>query len=247
VPWENLSGRLTIAATFAGIAVRYSFYLAGTFMFAVIGLIAVLIWTWTSHLEPVAAKPVLQIAAADLARLPLTSNASKSGIGWKETLQFGQLYDRDTDFTLIATMPSNLGPQIRRDVVGDSVDLRPISGASYYPISNYDLETRFGAVRAAEFRIAIDGRTKLCVSFLSRFDDAALSYKGWFCEANGARPSVNGLACMLDRVRLKAPLPSAEAQAFFSERQARPARCSADPVTQTTDTGTSRPLRRLRP
>jgi hypothetical protein len=248
VPSEDLSSRLATAANYAGIAARYSFYLTGTFMFAVFGLSAVTIWRWNSQLKPVEAKPVLQITATVLASLPVTSNAIKTRSGWKETLQYGHLYDRDTDFTLVMTMPINTGIPTRPDWFGDSLGLPAISSGLYYPTTNYDLETRFGAVRAAEFRITTDGRVKLCVSFLSRFDSGALSYKGWFCEANGARPNVSALACMLDRISLKAPLPSNEAQAFFTQRQARPGRCSADPVTQTTDTGYSpRQLRRLLP
>jgi hypothetical protein len=99
-------------------------------------------------------------------------------------------------------------------MVGAAWDQRPIAGASYDLVSNYDLKTRFGPARAAEFQIRTDQRIKLCVVFLSRFERAALSQMGWFCNANGARPSVNGLAWMRERISLKAPLPSAVAQAF---------------------------------
>jgi hypothetical protein len=34
----------------------------------------------------------------------------------------------------------------------------------------YDLETRFGAVRAREMRVDADGRWKQCLAFRSRFD-----------------------------------------------------------------------------
>jgi hypothetical protein len=49
---------------------------------------------------------------------------------------------------------------------------------------------------------------------------------------------------MLDRITLKGMLPTATAQNFFEERMKRSARCSAEPVSQTTDTRPPRPPRR---
>ena len=83
------------------------------------------------------------------------------------------------------------------------------------------------------------------MSYLSRFDTTAVYIKGWYCEASGARPNFHTLACMLDRVTLKGVLPTAAAQSFFEERMKRSARCSAEPVSQTTDTRPPRPPRRL--
>lgn len=143
-------------------------------------------------------------------------------------------------------MPSDPNQAQVRDYAWQMSDLRPLARTTYSGSTTYyDLETRFGPVRAANFQINSDGQTKLCVSYLSRFETLSLFYKGWFCEASGARPNFTKLACILDRLTLNGPLPSAPAQVFFDERIRRPARCSASPVSQTTDTRPSRPARRL--
>lgn len=62
----------------------------------------------------------------------------------------------------------------------------------------YDLETRFGAVRAMEMRIDADGLWKQCLAFQSRFDNPAIYLMGWSCDATGAQPSATALACTLE-------------------------------------------------
>ena len=64
-------------------------------------------------------------------------------------------------------------------------------------------------------------------------------------QANGARASYSGLACVLDKLTLRHPLPSPEANAFIEEHMKYAARCTAEPVSQTTDTSPRQPLRRL--
>jgi hypothetical protein len=59
---------------------------------------------------------------------------------------------------------------------------------------------------------------------------------GWFCDASGAKPSAATLACTLDRLTLDRDPDSKAANVFLRERLARPASCSAIPVSQTTDT-----------
>lgn len=242
----NNSRPISIAANYAGVAVRYAFYASGAFVFAIIGILVVLGWSRSAREVPVAAQPAVQITAPELTRLPTTSSAAKSSAGWHEVVQYGQLYDRDTDFTLVLMMPSAPDEFVIRDFSAEMLDLRPISAAVYaFPPAYYDLETRFGAVRAASFQIRADGRMKLCLSYLSRFETSAIYYKGWFCETSGARPNAYALACMLDRLTLKGPLPSSAAQSFFDQRLKRSAHCNAEPVTQTTDTRPPRPLRRF--
>ena len=104
----------------------------------------------------------------------------------------------------------------------------------------HDLETRFGALRATEFRVESDGQWKQCLAFASRFDTTAFYLVGSFCDASGAKPNAGTLACMLDKLTLDRDLASRDADAFLRTRMARPASCSAIPVSQTTDTG-SRP------
>ncbi|MES2750368.1 MAG: hypothetical protein V4661_03250 [Pseudomonadota bacterium] len=244
MPFDQSS--TSIVSSYAGKAVRYSFYAAGTVAFALIAIAVVRVSSFFSQPFSVSSKASFQIAAPELSRLKSTANAAKFSAGWQETLQYGRIYDRDTDFTLVVQIPSDPERTQVRDYSAEMSSLRPLTRSAYMGATTYyDLETRFGPVRAANFQINADGQTKLCVSYLSRFETSALYYKGWFCEANGARPNFHTLACMLDRVTLKGLLPSAGAQAFFEERARRPARCSAAPVSQTTDTRPPQRPRRL--
>lgn len=240
--------RISTIGNYAGTTVRYAFYAVGTVVLAMIGIVLAQVWGFFNQPSRVSATGALQIASPDLARLPTSGNTAKFNAGWQEVLQYGQIHDRDTDFTLVATMPGKPDVPVVRDYSSEMSSLRPLLRSVHYfgaPSTYYDLETRFGPMRAANFQINADGRTKLCVSYLSRFDTTALYLKGWLCEASGARPNVHGLACMLDRITLKGALPSAAAQGFVEERMKRPARCLAEPVSQTTDTRPRRPPRRL--
>jgi len=238
---------MSLVSTYAGRTVRYSFYVAGTVVFALIAIALVRVTSFFSQPSSVSTKASFQINSSELTRLSSTATAARFSAGWQEILQYGQVYDRNTDFTLVVNMPSNPTPVVR-DYSSEMSSLRPLlrsasmgMGATTY----YDLETRFGPVRAANFQINADGRTKLCVSYLSRFDTTAVYLKGWYCEASGARPNFHTLACMLDRISLKGVLPTAAAQTFFEERMKRSARCTAEPVSQTTDTRPPRPPRTL--
>jgi hypothetical protein len=149
----------------------------------------------------ISSKASFQISAPELSRLTPRANSARFNAGWQETLQYGQVYDRDTDFTLVINMPSNPDTPVVRDYSSEMSSLRPLLRTSYFGSSTYyDLQTRFGPVRAANFQINSDGQIKLCVSYLSRFETSAVYLKGWYCEASGARPNFHTLACMLDRI-----------------------------------------------
>ncbi len=234
-------------SSFAGKAVRYSFYAVGTIVLALIGITVMRVSSFFDQPTSVSTKASFQITSPDIARLSSTRNSAKFNAGWQEVLQHGRIYDRDTDFTLVVNMPSNPDTPVVRDYSSEMSTLRPLLRTAYMggTTNYYDLETRFGPIRAASFQANSDGQTKLCVSYLSRFDTTAVYLKGWLCEASGARPNFHTLACILDRVTLKGVLPTAAAQSFFEERMKRPGRCSAEPVSQTTDTRPPRPPRRL--
>jgi hypothetical protein len=238
---------LQVAAQTAGTFIRYAFYAIGLLTFSVIGLVALWIWNrLPSSPERMKVDPAFQIAAKDLARRPLYRKAENQSYGWVESLQYGQLYDRDVDMTVLMIVPKEAYQTLTRNYFSEVSSLRPIAGRSRSTSAFYDLETRFGSVRASEFMINSDGRNKLCISYLSRFDSPVFYLKGWYCEANGARPSFSAVACVLDQLTLKGDLPSAEATAFINERMRRPPKCSAEPVSQTTDTGQrQQPLKRL--
>lgn len=239
---------MSIVSTHAGRAVRYSFYIAGTVAFAFIAIAIVRVSSFFGQPSSVSSKASFQVNAPQLAQLSPTANSARFSGGWQDTLQYGQVYDRNTDFTLVINMPSDPGTPKVRDYSSEMSSLRPLLRSAYMGMgatTYYDLETRFGPVRAANFQINSDGQTKLCVSYLSRFDTTAVYLKGWYCEASGARPNFHTLACMIDRITLKGVLPTAAAQTFFEERMKRSPRCSAEPVSQTTDTRPPRPPRRL--
>jgi hypothetical protein len=240
-------GHIETASKYAGKAVRYSFYAVGTIVLALIGTTIIRVSNFFDQPTRVSTKASFEITSPDITRLASTRNSAKFNAGWQETVQYGQVYDRNTDFTLVVNMPSNPDTPVVRDYSSEMSSLRPLLRTAYMgAVSNYyDLQTRFGPVRAANFQINSDGQTKLCVSYLSRFDTTAVYIKGWYCEASGARPNFHTLACMIDRITLKGVLPTAAAQSFFEERMKRSARCSAEPVSQTTDTRPPRPPRRL--
>ena len=116
-----------------------------------------------------------------------------------------------------------------------------MSAGAAFSNTFYDLQTRFGPARAQEFRVDADGRRKLCLAYLSRFETPAVYLKGWYCETSGAKADPYELACDLDSLVLDASLASVDADAFLRERMKRPKACSGAPVTRTTDTRPYRP------
>jgi hypothetical protein len=227
--------RLSSAASHAGTAIRYAFYLGGAFVFAVIGI--AISYVWFNRVKQIDTLPAFRLAASQLSRLPASGHVVTGGrLGRVEVLQYGRLHSRDIDLTAVMVMPkvgtfmATEAGQLLRDVRS----LRPMRAVH---IKNYyDLDTRFGDMRAADMRVEADGRWKLCLSFLSRFDTTSLYLAGWYCDASGAKPSADVLACALDRLVLDKPLASKEADAFVRAHMARPANCSAVPVSQTVDT-----------
>jgi hypothetical protein len=241
--------RIGTVAGYAGTAIRYSFYVTGIVVFMVIGLAIVAIWNWLSAFPGVVSDGAsFAIGDSQVARRSAVFKSVSRSAGKLESLQYGQLHDRDTDMTVILVLPVTAYQNPARNYRHEIAELGPIAGRRHSSSDGfYDLQTRFGRVSAAEFWIDADGRAKLCASFLSRFNEPTLYYKGWYCEANGARPNLTTLACILDKLRLTQPLESAEATAFMQEAMKRPARCSSEPVSQTTDVRSGRraPLPRL--
>jgi hypothetical protein len=245
---DLLSPNITATLSIVGVIIRYSFYLVGALLFTLLA-IAVL-WSWRPQAKPQVLLPGFHLAATDFAPLRMRTRIVALGqTGRIEAKQYGQLHDREMDMTVAMTvLPKGRVPI--GDLLQQLYGLQRIGimdRAIIMPVQNfYDLETRFGEMRAAELRIDIDGRRKLCLGFTSRFDTEAVFLAGWRCEANGSRPNPSELACMLDGMVLDAPLASADADAFIRQRASRAASCSAVPVTQTTDTRTYIPRVRVR-
>lgn len=235
--------RAVTVATGAGIAIRYSFYLAGLFVF---GAIAIgIMWAFSNRPKLVETEPSFRITGSEIARLPSTSEVVTSGsIGRSEARLYGNLYGHSPDMAVILVTPPD-GRPIARDFATEMGIIPNLRRARprFKPVF-YDLETRFGTLRAAEMQVDADGRRKLCLAYLSRFDTPYVYLKGWICEASGAQPSAGALACLINGLALDRALPSREAEAYMRARASRGGFCQATPVTQTTDTRPYRPAPR---
>jgi hypothetical protein len=164
------------------------------------------------------AKPAFRIAAPELARLPVRSKVILSWHGRVETRHYGQIYDRDMDLTVALIMP--------RERPGQNHHRRPARHSRHQAAAQpprrlqylqYDLETRFGPLRATDVRVDTDGRWKQCLTYYSRFPSESIVLAGWYCDASGSKPSADRLACLLDRLVLDSPLESREADLFMRE------------------------------
>jgi len=229
------ASNVTTAVTGAAAVIRYSFYLFGAIVFGLIGLGT--LTAWNARVVHIDVPPAFHLASPHLARLPVTGEVIGSGpFGRAEIRHYGHLYNRDVDLTIALIMPRKMTPLLRE--LGQQVrDIRPMRNArAMFGSTYFDIETRFGSVRATDLRVDSDGQWKQCLAFLSRFDTLSVYFTGWYCDASGAKPSAERLACMLDRLTLDKDLASKEAEAFLRERIARPGSCSATPVSQTTDT-----------
>ena len=223
----------------AGTLVRFGFYAAGLGFFLVVGL--GLHYLWGNRVVRVDAKPAFRINDSSLASLPTTTRVISGGnLGRIEVINYGSIHNRESDLAVAMVTPdrtSAIDPQI-------AVSLRHaniMQNAQVLMTSNYyDLNTRFGEIRAVEMRVDSDGRWKQCLAYRSRFNDESAYLLGWSCDGSGAKPSADHLACVLDKLTLERPLASAEADAFLRAKALRPASCSARAVTQTSDTGSRR-------
>jgi hypothetical protein len=229
------TGQFSTILSLTGALIRYGFYFVAAIVLSVIGV--VMIWILGNRIKTVDDKPAFHLADSSIANLPTSSQIVTGGrLGRAEVIHYGTLHNRSTDLTIVMVLPPNgvmaesqLGVSLRE--TGLLGGVRPVMLPNFY-----DLETRFGAVRAMEMRVDADGRWKQCLAFQSRFDNPAIYLMGWSCDATGAQPSASALACTLDTFKMDGKLASTEADAFMRARMNRPANCSAQPVSQTYDT-----------
>lgn len=232
-------GQMMSAVTVAGGLIRYTFYAVGAVVLGGIGLFV--LWIYGHRVTTVDAPPAFSINAKAVANLPVRSSILKVGrLGRVEIMHYGAIHNRETDLTAALFMPPNGTVPVDR-LSANFHDANLLRNVRHIMTSTYhDLETRFGSVRAVEMRADIDGRWKQCLAYRSRFDVPSVYLMGWYCDGTGTRPSPHQLACTLDKLTLTRDLPSREANEFIRSKMARSANCSADPVTQTTDTGSRR-------
>jgi len=232
---------LTNAIGHVGTAIRYTFYSVGAIGFAIVGLF---FWSASSvfdyRVKTVADSPAFHLSASHLQRLPVSSQILSSKFyGRMEIRQYGQLYDRDVDLTVALVMPP-AGTPMLREFGRQLRDIRPMQTAqAVFGNFYFDIQTRFGPIRATDLRVHSDGQWKQCLAYLSRFESLSVYLTGWYCDASGAKPSAEKLACTLDKLTLDKDLASKEAEAFLRVRLSRPGSCSAEPVSQTTDVRSS--------
>lgn len=230
-PAAPFSALLSFTAAF----IRYGFYLVAAIVLGMIGV--VMIWILNNRIKTVDDTPAFHLADGSIANLPVTSQIFTGGrLGRVEVIHYGALHNRSTDLTIAMVLPPN-GVPAESQLAQSLREVGLLSGVRASMLPNfYDLETRFGAVRAMEMRVDADGRWKQCLAFRSRFDNPAVYLMGWSCDATGAQPSASALACTLDTFKMDGKLASAEADAFVRARMNAPANCSAQPVSQTYDT-----------
>ena len=233
--------RLSTVLLGAGLTVRFFFYLLGALFFLQI-LIATF-YFWSVREKNLDQAPSFKLTAAELARLPVkTKITTGTWAGRIEMRQYGDRHKPQTDMSIFMILPPN-GPPIER-YLGQEVLHVMGNAQAWITNATYDLTTRFGPAHAAELNLVADGRKKLCLGFLTRFDTPSVYFTGWYCEADGTKPSPNRLACILDGLVLDAPAAVGEADAFLRERIRRGASCNATPVTQTVDDRARSPVRR---
>lgn len=229
------ASHVAVAVTGVGIMIRYSFYLFGAIFFAMIVYVGG--YGWSARTKYVETDTSFRMTSSDLARLPVrTIVLDGTWAGREEVRHYGNLHDRDTDASFVMVVPPN-PIRVERYFGQEILDMPRLRNArASLSQRYYDMDTRFGAVRAADLNVNSDGFIKQCIVFLTRFETNAVYMKGWLCEASGAKPSADKLACMIDRMSLDKPLASKEAEAFLRAKMAKPASCLAVPVSQTTDT-----------
>jgi hypothetical protein len=235
--YETITAGAMPALTAAGAIIRYSCYAVVAGVMGVVGLSILSVWKVVP--QPVDAPPAFRIAAGEFAGRATSGHVvSSSRLGRAEVLQYGQLHNRNTDLAVALIMPPKgygMGTQFIQDLT--DVNLLRARRPMFLTQTHYDLDTRFGEYRATEMRVDTDGRWKQCLAYRSRFDTASVYLTGWYCDGTGSRPSVNSLACILDKLVIERELASKDADAFLRGRMAKSAYCRADSVTQTTDTG----------
>ena len=235
--YETITAGVVTPLAIAGTIIRYCYLAVGILTMGGIGLGVMSVANWVP--KAVDAPPAFRIAASEFASKATSGHVvTSSRFGRAEVLQYGQLYNRSTDLAVALIMPPKgigMGTQLLQDLA--DVNLLRVKRSYIMSQTNYDLDTRFGEYRATEMRVDTDGRWKQCLAFRSRFDTAAVYLTGWYCDGSGSRPSANALACILDKLVIERELASKDADTFMRGQMAKSARCQADTVTQTSDTG----------
>jgi hypothetical protein len=223
------------AVTVAGLLIRYGFYAIGMLVFGMVGIGIMSMWKVVPKV--VSDPPAFRIASGEFAAKPSSGHVQVSShYGRIEVVQYGELNNRSTDLAVMTVLPppdTFIGVRLVQDMT--DINLLQIKGPRVMSNAHYDLETRFGDLRATEMRVETDGRWKQCLSFRSRFGVPAVLIAGWYCDGTGAKPSAGALACSLDKLVLDRELATKGADTFMRERMGKPAHCQAAPVTQTID------------
>jgi len=238
---NNISSAVKVSGTL----IRYAFYAAGTLAFGLIAFAIVKVGGFISfaRVKIVDEAPSFRLVDGALTKLPAQGKVTSGGaLGRIEVRHYGRPHDRTANLSIALIVPPKPGERAVRPSASFA-DIRNTlaMNASSSVVSGtqrYDLETRFGPIRATEARINADGLIKPCLLFYSRFETEAVRLEGAICEADGSKPSPHGLACMLDGLVLDNRLPTPAADSFLRERMGQRPHCTSTPVSQTIDTRT---------
>jgi hypothetical protein len=238
---NNLSSALAVSGTFF----RYAFYAAGTLAFGLIAFAIIKVSNFMSltRIKTINDAASFRIVERGFTKL-LTQSKVTSGaaVGRIEVLHYGRLHDRTANLSIALILPPKPDDRLVRPDFATIRTTLAMNATNSAPAGTmrYDLETRFGPVRATEIRVNADGLIKPCLLFYSRFETDAVRLMGAMCEADGSKPSPHALACVLDGLVLDIRLPTEAADKFLREHMKQRARCTATPVSQTIDTSPRR-------
>jgi hypothetical protein len=233
---STVSSAVKVSGTFF----RYAFYATGMLAFVLIAFAIVRVNSFVSfnRVKTASDSASFRIVEKGFAKLPMQSKVTSGGaVGRIEVLHYGRLHDRAANLSIALVVPPKPDDRlVRPDFAAVRTTLAMNATNSALPsTARYDLETRFGPVRASETRVNADGLIKPCLLFYSRFDTEAVRLMGVMCEADGSKPSPHGLACVLDGLVLEGRLPAEAADRFLREHMSQRPRCTATPVSQTID------------
>ena len=236
---NNVSSAISVS----GALIRYAFYATGALAFGLIAFTIIKIGSFVSFNRVKVADEGASFRLVDsaLAKLPTQSKVTNGGaIGRIEVRHYGRPHDRTTNLSVALIVPPKPVDRAARPNFADIRTTLTMNGPSsaVSGTERYDLETRFGPIRATEARINADGLIKPCLLFYSRFETDAVRLEGTICEADGSKPSPHGLACILDGLVLDTRLSSPAADSFLREHMRQRPHCTSTPVSQTIDTRT---------
>ena len=222
--------------TVAGVIIRYGFYAVGMLVFGVIGLGITSIWNVVP--KKIDAAPAFRVASGEFA-----GNADRQRGDQLPIRPRSRCFNTVSSTTAIPTSPSSWccrrmssGVKLVQDL--NNPDLLRLKRPRIMSKTHYDLETRFGEFRATEMRVDTDGRWKQCLVVPQplRQSDCGDHRLVLRRQRQQAKSELAGLHPRQDRARATSLSRRVRTISSASGWRSRGI-ASAEPVSQTTDTG----------